>query len=257
MVIHLKNATPDDVGELTILAGDPDRIQLIASLFKHPKVIVENREFTLISGFWNGKKVSACSTGIGVGSTEIACIELIQLGVKCMVRVGGCGSWSPDIRQGSIIINHAMAREPGTLSSYVFDSFPAVADPILVTSMRRELKQSNFTIYTGVGLTSQSYYLGQERSPNINGPELEDIRSYWTKRGILNCDMETAIVYLLASIYGIHAANCLVVHGHRMTDEWVPDKQYQQIHLEVAKQVINSCFNALNEIYYLQQTVID
>lgn len=87
--IHLNKVDAADLGEVTLLVGDPARVELISSDWEQSKLISKNREFILVSGIWKGKRVSICSTGIGAGSTEIAIIELIQSGAKKFVRLGG------------------------------------------------------------------------------------------------------------------------------------------------------------------------
>ncbi|WP_191559513.1 nucleoside phosphorylase [Metabacillus idriensis] len=249
MAVHLKGATCEDIGEVTLLAGDPDRVKLIGYKLQNPRLVTENREFVLISGYWKGKKVSVCSTGIGISSTEIAVIELLEMGAKCLVRLGGCGAWQSNINPGDIIINHAMARDPGTLKSYSVDVFPAVGDPILVNCLRETAVNNNFRVHFGIGLTTQSYYLGQDRKPDISrGPSIENLMKYWSDRSIINCDMETAAIYILASLYGVYAGNLLVAHGNRITDQWVEDEEYQRIHATISEIVFESCFNSL-QIY--------
>ena len=61
-----------DIGKYVILAGDPGRIPAIAELFDDAKQIAYNREFNVYTGYLEGVKVTACSTGIGGPSTSIA-----------------------------------------------------------------------------------------------------------------------------------------------------------------------------------------
>lgn len=81
-----------------------------------------------MNGYYKNQKVSVCSTGIGVGSTEICVSELLENGAKQIVRCGGCGAWRDDIEPGDIILNTGMARTTGLMTTYVPDTYPAVAD---------------------------------------------------------------------------------------------------------------------------------
>lgn len=80
--IHLQTIQPSELGEVTLLVGDPGRVELVSANLDNTRLLLENREFILVSGIWKGKKVTIFSTGIGVGSTEVAVIELIQSGVR-------------------------------------------------------------------------------------------------------------------------------------------------------------------------------
>ncbi|WP_130860312.1 nucleoside phosphorylase [Gracilibacillus phocaeensis] len=241
--IHLKKVGAADLGEVTLLVGDPARVELISSQWDTHQLVSENREFILVTGTWKGTTVSICSTGIGVGSTEIAIIELIRSGAKKLVRLGGCGAWNDRLSAGDLLFNHAMVRDPGMLHQYVSDTYPAAADPDLLAQIKLQAENSGFRVHTGIGMTTQSYYLGQSREHGIsNGPQPnKNWMDYWKERHVLNAEMESAVLFTLASLYQIPAANCLVVHVNRLNEQWVSDQDYQAMHQQAAKLVLDAC----------------
>lgn len=240
MSIHLKGLQKGDLGNLTIIVGDPARVFLIAEHLNTVKKIVDTREFVIINGYYNDKLVSVCSTGIGIGSTEIAVTELIENDAKLIVRSGGCGAWQDNINPGDIIVNYAMARSEGLLSTYVPNTYPAVANPELALRVREEQIKLGKNVHMGIGLTSETYYLGQGRDSKIK-PELKskNLIKYWRKFGILNCDMESAVLFILGSIYNVPVANCLAVHVSRHNDKWTNEQDYKSLHLDMAKGILN------------------
>lgn len=241
MSIHLKSLHPGDLGDATIVVGDPGRVSLVSESWDDKKSLGANREFDLVSGVYKGHRASVCSTGIGAGSTEIAVTELIENGAKAIVRCGGCGAWQDGIAPGDIIVNYAMARSEGLMSAYVPETFPAAADPLLLTSIRSSLCDKGFVVHTGVGLTSETYYLGQGRRPGFSSdlsPD-EGFMDYWTKRGILNCEMETAVLFILGSLYHVPVANSLVVHVSRTNEKWASDEDYARLHKQAAEAVLD------------------
>lgn len=241
MSIHLKGLKPGDLGELTIVVGDPGRVALLGTLLEDTRLITDTREFQVLAGKYKGAPVSICSTGIGLGSTEIAITELIENDVKKIVRCGGCGAWQDNINVGDMILNSGMARNPGLLSTYVPDSYPAVADPELLTQIKESLEEDGLVTHTGVGLTSETYYAGQWRMPSIDkAPNFasENGMKYYQDRNVLNCEMETAILYILGSLYGIPVANSLVVHVTRRNDSWADDEAYRARHLMSGEAVL-------------------
>lgn len=242
MSIHLKGLKPGDLGEATIIVGDPGRVELISQDWTDKKKLVDSREFIVVSGLWNNHLVSICSTGIGVGSTEIAVIELIENGAKKIVRCGGCGAWVDGIEPGDLIINSAMARTQGMLGAYVSDNYPAVSNSLLTSAIIKKAEKSGFKTHTGIGLTSESYYFGQGRVPDIQTSlnVEKDYMNYWTDRNILNCEMETAVLFLLGSLYNIPVANCLVVHVSRKNEKWTNDEDYRRIH-KTSSEIVLSC----------------
>jgi uridine phosphorylase len=243
---HLNGCTAELLGELTILVGDPARVTLFAELLSTPEQIINNREFIGFSGLFNGTRVSIVSTGIGVGSTEIAVIELIACGAKRLVRIGGCGVWQDGIEAGDIIMNQAMARSPGMLNSYVPDSYPATACPRLFNQIYQYLVQQDQCVHSGIGLTAEGFYLSQGRDIHLFGQhEADNVLAYWRKRRILNAEMESAVIFILAALYGIPAANCLVAHVARGNDVWLPNLDYQRLHQQTAQSVIRSIISTI------------
>lgn len=242
MSIHLKGLKPGDLGEVTLIVGDPGRVELISSLLSNVESIVDtSREYILNIGEYKGRRVSVCSTGIGVGSTEIAITELLENDAKLIIRCGGCGAWREGINPGDIILNSGMARSEGLLSAYVPEVYPAVANPILLSQIHSELKKSNKKVHVGIGLTSETYYFGQGRTPAIaTRLQTPNMIEYWEPRGIINCEMETAVLYLLGSLYNIPVANCLVVHVSRTNEKWTNDEDYRRLHREAAEEVLNA-----------------
>ena len=242
MSIHLKELKKGDLGEATIIVGDPGRVSLIAEAFEKRKTIVNNREFLLMNGYYKGKKVSICSTGIGVGSTEICVTELLENGAKQIVRCGGCGAWRDDIEPGNIILNTGMARTPGLMGTYVPETYPAVSDPLLVSRIVSHLKKSNKTVHIGLGLTSETYYIGQGRGITIGDKRLPvpNMIEEWSSRGIMNCEMETAVLFILGSLYQVPTANCVAVHVSRKNEKWENEEDYRKLHFEMAQRVLDA-----------------
>ena len=91
MPIHVR-AEPGDYAEACLLPGDPLRAQYIAETYLDD-VVQRNSERGLLgyTGTWEGKPVSVQGTGMGCPGATIVFEELVQLGVKKLLRVGTCG----------------------------------------------------------------------------------------------------------------------------------------------------------------------
>lgn len=240
MSIHLKGLRKGMLGEATIIVGDPSRVELISEDWRNREKIVDTREFVVVKGKWKSHDVSICSTGIGVGSTEIAVTELIENGAKMIIRCGGCGAWSKNIAPGDIILNKSMARSRGVMNTYVPENYPASADPLLLTKIFQAMIKEKINVHIGTGLTSETYYNGQGRTPSLSNalaidPEYMD---YWVSRGIKNCEMETAVLFILGNIYDVPVANSLVVHVSRKKEQWTREEDYRRIHKKAAELVL-------------------
>ena len=78
--------TADDIGEIVLLPGDPARVSMFEDLLEDYRIVSNYREYVVGTGYYNGIKITVCSTGIGAPSTEIAVIQLIALGAKALIR---------------------------------------------------------------------------------------------------------------------------------------------------------------------------
>ena len=63
-IYHL-NLHPDDIADDIILVGDPGRVNEIAAFFDKIEVKRQNRELVTRTGWFNGKRITALSTGMG------------------------------------------------------------------------------------------------------------------------------------------------------------------------------------------------
>jgi len=240
---HLTHIKIGDLGEATLIVGDPARVDLISADWHHRRKLEDSREFVLVVGEFEGHPVSICSTGMGVGSTEICVIELLENGAQMIIRCGGCGAWNAAIQPGDIIVNQAMVRTKGLLGEYVPDEYPAVADPLLVNRIYQGALAAGLRAHLGIGLTTETYFMGQCRQPHIAGATLkaDDSRmAYWQERGVINAEMESAVLFLLGAIYQVPVANCLVVHLSRATGTWAATTDYNAIHKASAETVLQA-----------------
>jgi len=222
---HLKIEVSQKVPPIFFLPGDPSRVELFGESAEKFEALGANREFASARGTYKGKDFGVCSTGIGGGSTEIAVVELARLGVRIMVRTGGCGAVRKDIACGDFILNSGAVRWGGSSSCYAPPEFPAVADPGILMTLASACDRLGLRRHIGVGATSDSYYEGQarnaapDRTPRIG----EERMTFLKEARVLNLDMETETLFTIGYLLGVRTANILVVHGNRATDDWLAD----------------------------------
>src|SRR5256885_16626662 len=112
MPIHVR-AEPGDYAEACLLPGDPLRAKYIAeTYFDDPVQRNSERGMLGYTGTWEGKPISVQATGMGCPSAAIVAEELIQLGVKRLVRGGAGGGLQPGLGLGGPIVA-APAHPPG------------------------------------------------------------------------------------------------------------------------------------------------
>ena len=77
-VYHLKLKN-ENLSSKVILVGDPFRVDKITKYFDKIEFKTQNREFKSVTGYYNKKRVSVISTGIGGSNIDIVINELDAL----------------------------------------------------------------------------------------------------------------------------------------------------------------------------------
>ncbi len=215
--------TKDDIGEIVFLPGDPGRVKIFGELFDEFNIIASNREYTIGTGYYNGVKMSVCSTGIGAPSTEIAVVELVELGAKCLIRVGGCGVLKKEISCGDLVINTAAIRKGGSSIFYAPIEYPAVASYEVTTALVDAAKANNMKAYCGLAASIGSFFAGQGRPAVGIDFNDHDVCEYYKKLNVINMEMECETIMTLGSLFDVYTGSICAVHANRETNEWLED----------------------------------
>ena len=213
----------DDVADIVLLPGDPGRVKMFAELCNDFKIVATNREFDVGTGFYKGVRISVCSTGIGAPSTEIAVIQLIELGAKALIRIGGTGSLRKEMSCGDMIINTAATRQGGASRFYVPEEYPAVASFEVVECLIDACKNNNTKYWKGIAASVGSFFAGQARPAAGKDYYDKDMLEKYKKYGIVNLEMESETIFVLGSLYNVYVGSICAVHANRETDEWMVD----------------------------------
>jgi uridine phosphorylase len=197
---HIRIGTADSA-KYAILPGDPQRVDVVARFLEQPKELMYNREFRTVSGLYKGVKVLVTSTGIGGPSMGIAVEELRNIGVETMIRIGSCGALQRGLLPGDLVIASGAVRDDGTSTTYVEKSYPAIPDHRLLMYLYQTAKRLNIRHQCGRVRSHDSFYTDRE----------EQIDRYWSDKGILAADMETAALFVIGGIKGLKVASVLNV----------------------------------------------
>ncbi len=188
-----------DVGEYVILAGDPGRIPDIAALFDDAKQVAYNREYNVFTGYLEGVKVTACSTGIGGPSTSIAVWELHNLGAHTFIRTGTCGGIDTDVKSGDIVVATGAIRYEHTSLEFAPIEFPAVADLDVTNALRSASIENGKNTHVGVVQCKDSFY-GQHSPEKMPvSYELLDKWEAWKRLGVKASEMESSTLFVVGS----------------------------------------------------------
>lgn len=184
-----------------LLPGDPQRVDRIKAFLDNPIEVAFNREFKSVIGFYKGIKVLVTSTGIGGPSTAIAVEELKNIGVNALIRIGSCGALQSNIKLGDLILATGAVRNDGASKSYIESSYPAVPDINLLTIIINTASELKYKYHCGIIRSHDSFYTDTEQA----------IDSFWSDKGILASDMESASLMVVGSLRGLRTASILNV----------------------------------------------
>ena len=182
-----------------LLPGDPARLDRIKAFLTDTEELAYNREFRSLVGSYQGTKVLAVSTGIGGASAGIAVEELKNLGIQNMIRIGSCGSLQPQVKIGDLVLVSGAVRDDGASKTYIDPIFPAIPDSELLFACVKAAKERGYRYHTGIARSHDSFYTDREA----------DIDAYWSQRGVLGADMETAALYTIGFLRGIRTMSIL------------------------------------------------
>ncbi len=214
---HLECA-PGDVGRYVLLPGDPGRVPLIASFIEKAQKVAQHREYTTYTGWLDGEKVSVTSTGIGGPSTAIAVEELARIGAHTFVRVGTAGPMQPFMQPDDLVVVTAAVRDEGTARQYMPEAFPAMADLDVAECLRQACRAAGVRFHVGLSHSKDSFYgeVEPERMPLAH--QLTRDWQAWVQGGVLCSEMESATLFVVASVLGRRAGGLMVAVGRDPVD---------------------------------------
>jgi uridine phosphorylase len=213
---------PGEVADLILLPGDPDRTERIAVLLDDIEVQRRHREFTSVTGWHRGLRVSVVATGIGADNVEIVMAELLAITTRpTFLRIGSCGVLREDIELGDLVISSGAVRLEGTTAYYVEDGYPAVADYRVVAALIEAAARTGHRAHLGLTATAPGFYGAQGRPIPQLPLRFPDLATRLAAQGILNFEMEASAVLTLATLAGCRAGVVCTAYAQRTSGDFV------------------------------------
>lgn len=198
---------------LALLSGDPDRARMIAEThLRDVRVLSEHRGLNSYVGVLpSGRPILSATSGMGAPSLSIVVNELIQVGVRQVIRVGTCGSIQAHVAPGSVVITRAALCRQGAANDIAPPEYPAAADPFLTVALVEAARELGVEHHLGITASVDTFYEGQERAESAN-PHLlrwlQGITEEYRGLNVLNYEMEAGTLFKMAGVYGF-AAGCV------------------------------------------------
>ena len=256
-VYHLK-LHPEEIADTVLLVGDPARVSDISKYFNTIDVVKQNREFVTHTGWYEGTRITAMSTGMGTDNIDIVVTELdilVNFDIEKreekktkkqlnIIRLGTSGGLQPEIPIGSFLVSSFAIGLDGLLNFY------QVPDGVLNNDMsecfvkhcnwseklpypyaikaneklRSILSKGN---YLGITATAPGFYGPQGREVRLRC-SISKINDYlqsfvYNDMHICNFEMETSALYGLSALLGHKTCTICTIIANRVTKEFCND----------------------------------
>lgn len=200
MPIHLK-AKKGDYASTVLVVGDPGRAEHIAGLFKDCRPVNSNRGLLGFTGGHGPKPLSVQTTGIGCPSAAIVVEELIELGVRRIIRIGTCGGIAEHVRAVDCVAALTSAPEDGATRAYLG------GEPVAPCATF-EILQASYEAARSAGI---KIHYGPVASVDVFYNPFPDYVPRLRRKGILAVEMETSLIYYLCNRSRVQTASFLLV----------------------------------------------
>jgi uridine phosphorylase len=198
-----------DCAPFVLLPGDPGRVKTVAEIWDSPRKVAENREYVTYTGEYKGVPITCTSTGIGASSTAIAVEELARVGAKTFLRIGTCGTFQDQVKNGDIVIFDSAARFDGASRAYAPIEFPAVAHYEVIQACIQAAEILGIPYHVGTTRTHDGLYARQQApGGSFNGFWQSDWAHHYEDLKRLNVvasEMEASVILVLAKVWGLRA----------------------------------------------------
>lgn len=216
----------DDPPTLALLSGDPDRASHIADNYlTDVKRLSEHRGLnSYVGALPIGRRIVSATSGMGAPSLSIVVNELVQVGIKQIIRIGTCGSIQAHVKPGSVVISSAALCRQGAANDIAPVEYPASADPFLTVALANAARKLGIEHHVGITASVDTFYEGQERTESANPHLLRALRGVtdeYRHLNVLNYEMESGTLFKMGGVYGFAAACVCGVIAQRTASEQV------------------------------------
>ncbi len=254
------NLNNDEIADTVIVVGDQNRVAAISKYFSKIEHTSEHREFVAHTGYFNNKRITALSTGIGTDNIDIVLTELdaavninpLSRTIKekkrslNIIRLGTSGALQPYINVNDIVISSHGLGLDGLLNFYniskpIFDHdisqafiqhsgwLDTLPYPYCVSASDHLLHKFKDikNIHLGITATAPGFYGPQGRQLRLKAalPHLNEDLTSFEFNGLksTNFEMETSALYGLGKALEHHCITACVIIANRIIRQFTKD----------------------------------
>jgi uridine phosphorylase len=221
---------------LALLSGDPERARRIATeaeALAYEKTLSENRGLnSYLARLPNGQRILSATSGMGAPSLSIVVNELVDVGIRQIIRVGTSGGIQRDVQVGSVVITRAALCKQGAANDIAPPEYPAAANPFLTLALVNAARKLDVDWHIGLTASVDTFFEGQERTESSVNKyllrHLQGVTNEYRALNILNFEMEAGTLFKMAGVYGFMAGCICGIIANRTEGE-NPDLERKKI----------------------------
>ncbi len=221
------NAPDGAIASIVLMPGDPLRAKYIADTFLEDVIqFNEVRNMFGFTGTYHGRRISVMGSGMGMPSIGIYSYELYKFfGVETIVRIGSCGSYSPDLKlYDTVLVEEAFSESTYAKVQSSEPSNVLKSSIVLNTKLQAIAEDLDIKLHSGRIHSSDVFYR-----------ENPDFKAIFEDHGCIGVEMESFALFNNAKVLGKQAACLLTVSDSLVTHEETTAEERQSAFTNMMK----------------------
>jgi uridine phosphorylase len=167
-------------------------------------------------GSWKGSSLTVVAPALGAPYAAMVLEKLIALGARQVLALGWCGSLSPQVHIGHLILPSGAIPGDGTSPHYCREPGEIPPHRDLYNLLVAGLRDAGIPWHTGPVWSTDAFY---REPPSL----VQSCRA----RGILGIDLELAALFAVGRFRQVAVAGLLVVSDELFALQWQPARGSQ------------------------------
>jgi purine-nucleoside phosphorylase len=231
----VKGKNAPNIGPVVVMASSQSDLDLLCET---AKIDTEYSKSLMMSKVYVAYNSAACFSAAGpvVGAPYAVMMmeTLIAWGAKKIIFSGWCGSISPDVRIGDMIVPNAAFIDEGTSKHYHADQNETASPSAPLTEMTKDiLRKKELVFHEGAVWSTDAIY--RETVEKI---------LYFQKKNALAVEMELSALFTVGKVRDVEVCGILTVSDELATLTWQPgfkNEKFRQARTHAAEVITELC----------------
>lgn len=196
----------DKPSKFAIIHDDMEFIDFIKDNFLSKVKTLKNKRYPMHKGFYKNAEITLVCTNMGAGNTAAVTDEIIDAGIKYIIKIGTFGALDGKLKIGEIMLPNGAVRTDGTTDAYALMEFPAVPDMELLDEIKEQADRLKIRYSYGIIWSANVYQpITKEFSPDSRFKF-----DTWRSVKVKGVEWECSSLFIPSLVKGAKAAAILI-----------------------------------------------